>query len=99
LTPKHICEVTRGRARITLDMALRLELVLGRPAHFWTALQQRYDLAKARAAVEISCPIRCSAPLCDKCTMEPRKNKDLCPPHALAWSKHEAQKTQSAPKI
>lgn len=48
LTPKHICEVTKCRSRITLDMALRLEPVLGRPAHFWTALQQNYDLAKAR---------------------------------------------------
>lgn len=48
VTPKHVCELFAGRARITIDLALKLELVLGRPAHFWTALQQRYDLAKAR---------------------------------------------------
>jgi HTH-type transcriptional regulator / antitoxin HigA len=51
LTPKHICEVIKGRSRLSLDMALRLEYVLKRPAHFWTNLQQRWDLEKARAKI------------------------------------------------
>jgi len=49
LTPKHICEVIAGRSRVTVDMALKLEYVLGRPTHFWTNLQQRWDLEKARS--------------------------------------------------
>jgi len=48
LTPKHINRVVKGLDRVTVKMALKLEPVLGRPAHFWTNLQQRWDLAKAR---------------------------------------------------
>jgi hypothetical protein len=43
--------------------------------------------------------IRCSAPLCDRCTYEPAKNKDLCPAHAAEWGKRETQKTESSPQI
>lgn len=47
-TPKHICELLSGRARVTVKMAFRLEPVLGRPAHFWLNLQQKWDLYHAR---------------------------------------------------
>jgi hypothetical protein len=43
--------------------------------------------------------IRCSAPLCDKCTTSPATDKDLCPAHAAEWGKREAEKTESAPQI
>jgi addiction module HigA family antidote len=48
-TPKHISEVLNGKARVTIDFALKLEYVLGRPAHFWTNIQQLWDLEKARS--------------------------------------------------
>ncbi len=51
VTPKHICEVIRGRARITVAFAIRLEYVFGRVAWDWLDLQWRHDLAKARDAL------------------------------------------------
>lgn len=47
-TSKHISEVLHDKARITADMAVRLEKVLRYPAAFWTAIQQEYDLQQAR---------------------------------------------------
>lgn len=51
VTPKYICELLAGKARLTVKMALRLELVLGRPAHLWINLQSAWDLAKARKKI------------------------------------------------
>lgn len=47
-TPKHISEVFHDKAPISIQMALRLELVLCIPASYWIRLQVKYDLAMAR---------------------------------------------------
>lgn len=48
VTQKHINWICRGRAAITVMMALRLEEELDITAEFWLALQSAYDLHKAR---------------------------------------------------
>lgn len=46
---KTLSKILNGRGSITADMALRLELVFGRPsAEHWLRLQNAYDLWKAR---------------------------------------------------
>ena len=56
LTPKTVNQIIQGRAPLTQDTALRLERVLGRPAHFWNRLEADHQEALARArAVEAEC--------------------------------------------
>ena len=31
----------------------------------------------------------CDAPLCDRCTYSPAKDKDLCPKHAAMWKERQ----------
>ncbi len=42
---KHVCELIKGKSRITTACALKLELIFQRPAHFWLSLQMNYDIA------------------------------------------------------
>ena len=49
---KTISEIINGKAAITPETALQLELVLGIPARFWTAREQDYREYLARAAQE-----------------------------------------------
>lgn len=51
LTPKTVNKIVQGRAPLTHDTAIRLERVLGRPAHFWNRLEADYreTLARRRA--------------------------------------------------
>src|SRR5688500_5032268 len=46
---KTISEITNGKAAITTDTALELELVLGVPASFWLAREARYREWLARS--------------------------------------------------
>lgn len=48
VTPKYVCNVLAGRARITVRMALKIERVLGASAEMWISLQSVYDLGQAR---------------------------------------------------
>ncbi|WP_045213053.1 helix-turn-helix transcriptional regulator [Desulfonatronovibrio magnus] len=41
-TEKHINEVIKGKAVLTEDIALKLEVVLGIDASFWRNLEQMY---------------------------------------------------------
>lgn len=50
LARKTINEIVRGKAPITPETALRLERVLGRPAHFWNALEMRFQETTLRLA-------------------------------------------------
>lgn len=52
LAPKTVNQIVQGKAPLTQDTALRLERVLGRPAHFWNQLEVEHQeaLARARAA-------------------------------------------------
>jgi addiction module HigA family antidote len=47
LDTKTISEVCSCKERISPPIALALEKVFGRPAHFWLNLQQQFDEAKA----------------------------------------------------
>ncbi len=40
--------IARGTKAVTADIALRLERVLGVPAHIWTGMETEYQLTKAR---------------------------------------------------
>lgn len=48
LTPKTVNEIAQGKAPITAETALKLERVLGRPAHFWQNLESLYQAARVR---------------------------------------------------
>jgi HTH-type transcriptional regulator / antitoxin HigA len=48
LTPKTVNEIVQGKAPITAETALKLERVLGRPAHFWQNLESLYQAARVR---------------------------------------------------
>lgn len=42
LAKKTVDEIIEGKARITPEIARKLESVLGRPAHFWSNLERQY---------------------------------------------------------
>jgi len=46
---KTVNEIVKAKAPITTDMALKLEKVFQRPAHFWGNLEAQYREGKARA--------------------------------------------------
>ena len=50
MTPKHISQLINGEAKISPEVAVRLEMVLGVPAKFWNNLEAIYQekLIKAR---------------------------------------------------
>ena len=48
LAKKTINEIIRGKSQITPETALKLERILGRPAHFWSNLERQYQDDKAR---------------------------------------------------
>ena len=49
---KTVSEIVNGKAAITVDTALQLELVLGVPAAFWNTREQHYRQYLARRAQE-----------------------------------------------
>jgi HTH-type transcriptional regulator / antitoxin HigA len=57
---KTINEIIKGKAAITPETALQLELVLGVPAYFWAAREQQYRefLARRREAEELASQIQ-----------------------------------------
>ena len=42
LSEKHISKLINGEAQLTSDVAVRLEMVLGVPAQFWSKLEANY---------------------------------------------------------
>ncbi|OGH76807.1 MAG: addiction module antidote protein, HigA family [Candidatus Magasanikbacteria bacterium RIFOXYC2_FULL_40_16] len=52
LSEKHISQIINGEDPITSDTAIKLELILGMPATFWSNLQKNYELNLARIASE-----------------------------------------------
>ncbi len=50
LAKKTINEIVKGKAAISPETSLKLERVLGRPAHFWNNLERDYQEDKARLA-------------------------------------------------
>lgn len=55
MSQKHISHLINGDVQLTPDMALRLEMVLGVPAQFWSNLESIYreKLAKVKAENEM----------------------------------------------
>lgn len=45
--PRALADFIRGKRRVSADMAIDLERVLGTPAHVWLGLQSEYDLVTA----------------------------------------------------
>lgn len=43
-----VSEIIQGKRDITNEVAVKLEEVLGSPAHIWVNSQARYDFTKAR---------------------------------------------------
>ncbi len=52
MSEKHISHLVNGDVRLTPDVAIRLESVLGLPADFWNKLEARYQEKSARAIAE-----------------------------------------------
>ncbi len=50
LTTKTIDEILKGMRPITPETALKLEQILGRPAHFWNNLERRFQEDRKRLA-------------------------------------------------
>jgi addiction module HigA family antidote len=49
----RISRIIRGRQAVTADTALRLGAFFGTSPQFWMRLQEGYDLARARAEVQL----------------------------------------------
>lgn len=52
MSEKHISRLINGEVQLTPEVALRLEMVLGLPAHFWSNLESIYREKVVRAQVE-----------------------------------------------
>jgi HTH-type transcriptional regulator/antitoxin HigA len=54
MTEKHISHLINGKVELTKDVALRLESVLGLPAHFWNNLEAIYreDLVRVKTELD-----------------------------------------------
>ena len=52
MSEKHISKLINGEVQLTPDVALRLEMVLGVPAHFWINLESIYREKIKRAEYE-----------------------------------------------
>ena len=61
--PRRINEICLGKRAITPDTALRLARFFGMSAEFWMNLQQRYDLERAKDALEarLEREVRCGS--------------------------------------
>lgn len=53
LSTKHVNQIIQGVAPITPETALALERITGAPATFWTNLEARYQLMRAREAEDV----------------------------------------------
>lgn len=52
MSEKHISKLINGEVQLTPDVAVRLEMVLGIPAHFWSKLESIYRDKLVRAIAE-----------------------------------------------
>ena len=54
LSKRIINEIIKSKTAITAEIALKFERTLGRPAHFWSNLEQQYQEDKTRLADKIN---------------------------------------------
>jgi len=52
ISEKHISRLINGDVALTSDVAIRLEMVLGLPAHFWNNLESIYREKVLKAEAE-----------------------------------------------
>lgn len=52
MSQKHISRLINGEVQLTLEVAVRLEMVLGVPAKFWNNLEAIYREKLAKVEVE-----------------------------------------------
>ena len=52
VAPTSVTRILSGAARVTPEMAVRLEAVLGRSAESWLKMQGTHDLRAARESVD-----------------------------------------------
>lgn len=52
MSEKHISKLINGEVQLTSDVAVRLEMVLGLPAHFWSSLEALYRETLIKVEVE-----------------------------------------------
>lgn len=48
ITPKHLSNIMRGKAPVTYETAIKLEMVIGGSAQFWLNLETQYQLHRTR---------------------------------------------------
>jgi antitoxin HigA-1 len=53
VTRKTLSELLNGRAGVSPAMALRLAKAFSTSAEYWLAMQQDYDLSRARKAIKL----------------------------------------------
>lgn len=54
VAPSTLSRILKGSSRITPDMALRLSKTLGRSPESWLAMQDAYDLWRARQSTDLA---------------------------------------------
>ena len=54
VSPTTVSRIVAGQARVTPELAIRLEKALGRSAESWLRMQDAYDLANARQRLDIA---------------------------------------------
>ena len=54
VSPSTFTRLISGKSDVSSEMAIKLEVVLGRSAQSWMAMQSNYDLARARKQVDVS---------------------------------------------
>jgi addiction module HigA family antidote len=52
LSKKTINEIVNAKSAITVEIALKFERTLSRPAHFWSNLERQYQEDKVRLLVD-----------------------------------------------
>lgn len=53
VVPSTLARLVRGRSAVSPEMALRLSVALGRTPESWLAMQQNYDLWRARKRIDL----------------------------------------------
>lgn len=53
VSPSTLTRILQGRSSVSSEMALRLSKALGRSPESWLAMQDHYDLWRARQSVDL----------------------------------------------
>ncbi len=53
VAPSTLARLIRGQSSLSLEMAMRLSIALGRTPESWLAMQQSYDLWQIRKSINL----------------------------------------------